>query len=385
MITEGDEIVLQSLIDIIDSATDLTSLEYEWRITDPAGTIEDLFGSAAQYQFTNDGDYLLEVRVADDDEPRDALSNVPVRWRDAVDGGWVTIPNPIIVGQQDPQSLAITGLPVGDVTEGTIVILGSSFTDAGVNDTHEYQWTISSDNGLDFSDVELVASDLSFTVAQEGSYTVSLFVRDADDASSTASITETISVVNEVPTIDLPLSVVVAAEGGETNLVARFTDPGALDSYTGSIDWGDDTSPTEFTLPAGATLVRSSHVYANDDDYTITLTINDGTGQSRETFEATVDNVIPTLLSIDTITPVAEGGTLALSGSAVDLGTDDNQTLQFFWDIEVDGTYHQVIPPNDAAVSSPENASGTVSWSDLVAIGIDDGPATYNVRIAGAR
>jgi Ca2+-binding RTX toxin-like protein len=65
---------------------------------------------------------------------------------------------------------------------------------------------------------------------------------------------------------------------------------------------------------------------------------------------------------------INEGGSLTLSGSGTD--PDFGQTLTFSWDVNGDGIY------GDATGASP-----TLSWSQLNALGITDGPANRTVRL----
>ena len=64
---------------------------------------------------------------------------------------------------------------------------------------------------------------------------------------------------------------------------------------------------------------------------------------------------------------IAEGQSLALSGS----GTDpDQDALTFAWDVNGDGTF------GDATGAAP-----TITWAQLNALGINDGPASFNVKV----
>ena len=65
---------------------------------------------------------------------------------------------------------------------------------------------------------------------------------------------------------------------------------------------------------------------------------------------------------------IAEGGSLALDAS----GSSDPEDapLTYSWDVNGDGTF------GDASGEKP-----TLSWDELKALGIDDGPATFEVRV----
>ena len=75
-------------------------------------------------------------------------------------------------------------------------------------------------------------------------------MEDKDFGTDTDTVTVTVG--NVAPIITLVFaSPVPADEGQEVFLTATFRDPGALDTHTASVDWGDGTDPED--VPVGET------------------------------------------------------------------------------------------------------------------------------------
>ena len=85
-------------------------------------------------------------------------------------------------------------------------------------------------------------------------------------------------------------------EGDAVEFNASFNDLGVLDSHTIEWNFGDGNTATETLTP--------SHIYNDNGEYDVTLTITDDEGASTtSTLKVTVNNVAPT------ITDVTDGST----------------------------------------------------------------------------
>lgn len=189
--------------------------------------------------------------------------------------------------------------------EGQPVTFAGTFTDLTVDDTHVIEW--------DFGDGTTDTGSLtpSHAYGDNGTYTVTLTVTDSDQQSSTDTLT--VTVANVAPTLTVPGAQTVA-EGALLDLteIGRFTDPGftrasaaTSETFTFSVDWGDGTAPTTGSVTSveqGDTgrltsgVFGSSHAYADDGVYTVTVTVTDDDGgEDQQTFAVTVTNVAPTL------------------------------------------------------------------------------------------
>jgi len=101
---------------------------------------------------------------------------------------------------------------------------------------------------------------------------------------------------NEAPAITgVTPDATTIVRGGSVSLDGSFTDPDTGDSHDVTIDWGDSSTVTEFTLAAGTlSFSDKTHIYTNDGSHTITVTVDDGTASDSDN-STTVSVVIPTV------------------------------------------------------------------------------------------
>jgi hypothetical protein len=134
-------------------------------------------------------------------------------------------------------------------------------------------------------------------------YTVTITLRDDDGATAMQSFRVTVA--------DPPLSVTVPTSGqtareGDTFILtgATFNDPGAPDSYTATVDWGDGSSNATVDPPASGAdsgHVYDNHVYGHAGVYPVTVTVfvkapdNAAEAAASNMFMVTVTNVAPTV------------------------------------------------------------------------------------------
>ena len=157
-----------------------------------------------------------------------------------------------------------------------------------------------------------------------GAYTATLTV--TDESGDSALDTTTVEVANVAP---------VAAF-----TVDHTTDEGEVITFDAS-----STTDTETDLPlltyswtfgdgATASGVMVAHAYADEGDYTATLTVRDNDGATSTTSMAFgIQNIAPTV-SISSVagpsTPILTGDTVSCAGSATDPGANDVLTIT--WD-----------------------------------------------------
>jgi PKD repeat protein len=334
-------------------------------------TIFPAGGSGAiggKHTYADDGEYTVTVTVTDDDGGSDTQSFL------------VSVNNvrPVLVVAVDQT-----------VDEGEVLNLSGIgappiglFIDPGKLDTHEA--TIDWGDGSAIDDAAVFFADGAgalggkHTYADDGVYTVTVSVTDDDGGSDTQSFLVTVN--NVAPTLTADLSATTIGEGQALALDALFSDPGfdnelnpnpamppqivdpLHESFTYDIDWGDgrqqiagaaflDSNGSPGSPSSG--MISTSHIYADDGQYTVTVTVRDDNGGSHtRQFLVTVENVAPTLTSmVPSDTTIDEGQSVSLDALFSDPGFD-NELNQ-----------NAAMPPH---ITDPLHESFTydINWGD---------------------
>ncbi len=110
---------------------------------------------------------------------------------------------------------------------------------------------------------------------------------------------------------------------------AAVADPGALDTHSADIDWGDGTIEA---VPVVGGTASASHAYADDGVYVATVTVTDDGGDSaQDALVVTVENVAPTI-QLSGAASVEEGSPYTLTlGAVTDPGDDTVITYRVHW------------------------------------------------------
>jgi photosystem II stability/assembly factor-like uncharacterized protein len=317
------------------------TLTYEWDF-DGDLVYDDATGPTPTFNLVGrDGVFTVRLRVTDDTT---GLTDVDLTT--------VTVNNVAPTVSFDPQDPEDEGAPL--LVTGTI-------SDPGWLDP--LSATIDWGDGSPTEDaggiLENVRPDatLSFSVSHcygdNGSYTVEVCGSDDDTAvCESASVT----INNVPPAVAIDGGQVTEIDEGQTiDVLAHFSDPGWLDTYSSTIDWGYggwmDPGTLAITGPGGESCpdpdigtVTGSKQYGDNDDgggFTITVTVaDDDLGLGMAAFSLTVNNIDPTAEIDETDAVdvcgaptfiVHAGEEAAFSARSTDPGSDD-LFLSWDWD-----------------------------------------------------
>jgi PKD repeat protein len=275
-----------SPIDFIASAFDPGSdtLTFEWNF-DNIGTYDDATGLNPKWIWYDEGNYQIGLKVTDDEGDF------------TFDSVWVTVSN--------VAPIANCGGPYSGM-EGTEISIAGSASDPGM-DTLTYTWDFDDDGNYN----DGAGFDPKWTWDDNGVYTIGLMVSDGDGGFGYD--TTTVAIENSPPYVDIGESY-SGSEGIEISFASVVTDIGALDTHTFLWDFGDGHT---------SSLENPTHIYSDNGEYTVTLTVTDSDGGvGSATATCSVSNLDPEFEDMDSILSAPEDQIFRLQIIASDVPED---------------------------------------------------------------
>ncbi len=196
---------------------------------------------------------------------------------------------------------------------------------------------------------------------------------DGDGRTASDDFQLTLSAVNDAPVITqgASVSVTMSEDGSPTPFGLTLN---AADADGDTLTWSIATPAMNGTATATGIGTSKAISYTPNPNFngpdSFAVQVADGNGGTDSiTVNVTVQpvNDPPTMVSAGGPYSILEGQGVTLSASATD---PDGDTLSYSWDINGDGTF------GDATGQNP-----TLSWTQLSALGINDGLATRNVKV----
>ncbi|MCA9136619.1 MAG: FG-GAP repeat protein [Planctomycetales bacterium] len=295
-----------------------------------------------RHRYINEGVYTVLVTVDNENDaylPVTASFEVTASNVSPVIDMDLTVVDPALINEGGVATLRVIYSDKGwDDAQSIMIDWGDGQTTPVVGDLHNGQGT----------------SILSHVYRDNGSYLIGISI--SDDSGATTSIDPGLDVtVNNVePEIaELRIDRTVINEGDLFTLSGVLLDPGTADPISVSINWNDgNQSSATVSFVDGIADFFASHTYAQDGQYTATITIDDGTGPDvLQDVNLTVFNSAP-LVSVSGPLNVSEGDSVTVSGFYTDAGIQD--VLTYRW---------EVFTNNSDSVAS---SSGTINQGEPV-------------------
>lgn len=371
-------------------------------------------GHSLTYEWDFDGDQVYDDATGPnptfDRVGRDRVFTVRLRVTDDTTGLTDADLTTVTVNNVAP---SVSFLPQDPEDEGAPLVVTGTISDPGWLDP--LSATIEWGDGSPAGDVGGVLENdrpdatLTFTVdhcyGDNGTYSVEVCGSDDD---TTVCHTQSVVINNVPPSVAIDAAQAAEIDEGQTvDVLAHFSDPGWLDTYVSSIDWGYggwlETGALAITDPGGelcpdadiGTVVGSKQYGDNDDGggFTITVSVTDddgGTGMAA--FSLTVHNIDPTAEIDETDAVdvcgaptfiVHAGEDVSFSGRSIDPGSDD-LALSWDWDdgppapdVTTDYLVGVPVPGGADQLPSPEVAPRDVTDTKTH---VFEDACYYNVR-----
>jgi predicted outer membrane repeat protein len=175
----------------------------------------------------------------------------------------------------NPVPVALANGPYSSV-EGTPVTLNAQGSSTPSGAIVQYAWDCRDDGEFEVSGQTATGT---CTYADDGTYTARLRVLAAEGGvvGGTADATALIYITNADPVYTAPGSQLALPNTERTFILGSFVDPGLVDTWQVSVDWGDGT---QSSFPAGeqGALRADTHTYAATGQYAVRVSVRDDDG-----------------------------------------------------------------------------------------------------------
>ena len=198
------------------------------------------------------------------------------------DGGWSTNSVSILISNVPPSAINLS-LSASVIGENGTIQLNGTFVDPGVLDAHQIviNWGDGTPNTIQNLNAGIFAfggihqyfdDDPSGTPSDFHTITVTITDPDLGSGQGSALILVT-NVAPALVGVRITSPIVVS---NSATLSGQILEIGTLDTFTLTVNWGDGSTPQQFSYLAGATLFAETHLYTTiRSNYSVSLLLAD--------------------------------------------------------------------------------------------------------------
>ena len=205
--------------------------------------------------------------------------------------------------------------------------------------------------GADCTFSNAIALSPTITCNDNGVWTITLTV--SDGVNQPVSSSGTLTVQNVAPHPTLTFSAGPHAVGSTVTANVAIADPGAIDTFGCTFEWGDGTPTT--SVAATGSSCSAPHAYAAYGSYHVTVTVVDKDGGTGLDTQIVVIDGPPVVHVSDA--SGNEGSAIPLTATATD---PEDDPLTYAWT----ATPVSVDPGASCTFSNPASVSSTVTCND---------------------
>ncbi|MFN2304922.1 MAG: PKD domain-containing protein, partial [Anaerolineales bacterium] len=256
--------------------------------------------------------------------------------------------------------IADAGGPYNILEHGDVLLDASGSYDSQYSIVN-YEWDLDHDGAFDDGTGSTFATWYEDDTG--GPFAVWVKVTNTEGQSDTAFAY--VYVTNVAPSLAAPTN--GSIDEGQTFTYAwPFTDPGH-DSWTATINYGDNSAEQTISLPSRS--IALNHTYKDEGIYTITVSVQDDDGgQDTGTLSVTVKDTLP---SIDTLVAspqtIDEGETVSFSATYSNPNPFDTHTI--LWEFGDGNSAAGFLTPTNDYLDN----NGLLSYTAALKITDDDG------------
>jgi alpha-tubulin suppressor-like RCC1 family protein len=256
-------------------------------VTAPDDINEDAKGVLTQVdigQATGTDEYGVASLTHDAPEEGFPVGTTVVTWTAIDTSENIGVALQVVTLNNDPPNLASIADAI--IEEGGSFTAAASFVD---EDSEDWSATVDYGEGEGPQPLPIVVATTTMSLLHvypdNGVYTVTVAVNDAEGATGTTSFTVTVN--NIAPSLNnFIVEPTLAALGANTvSANVEFTDAGVLDTHTASIDWGDGAVTAASVVETnGSGNASGNHTYLSTGVYTVTISVTDKDGATTSSF-----------------------------------------------------------------------------------------------------